>query len=193
MNFQIGLSAGLIGKIYYKMGELYNTQEYIIISIKNIYPILKEDPIFYKEYYSLLYEYEKILMTSYFENGNIQEAQKSLNMIKSYCNSNHKSDLDLYQAIIYSYSGNIQRVFIILKKLEISKLNIEQISKCNKCFEVLIDNHRGEFINYIQTSKLAKGIIIQITKNNNITNWINSQILASENRKLKKAPNFLLS
>jgi len=58
MNFQIGLSAGLIGKIYYKMGELYNTQEYIIISIKNIYPILKEDPIFYKEYYSLLYEYE---------------------------------------------------------------------------------------------------------------------------------------
>jgi len=56
-------------------------------------------------------------MTSYFENGNIQEAQKSLNMIKSYCNSNHKSDLDLYQAIIYSYSGNIQRVFIILKKV----------------------------------------------------------------------------
>lgn len=61
MDFQIGLSAGLIGKLYYKMNKLYNTQEYLMISIKYLIPIIKDDPLFYKEYYSLLYENEVII------------------------------------------------------------------------------------------------------------------------------------
>jgi len=58
MKFQIGLSSGLIGKIYYKRNDLYNTQEYMMTSISNITEVVLEDPIFYKEYFSVLYEYE---------------------------------------------------------------------------------------------------------------------------------------
>jgi len=62
MKFQIGLSSGLVGKIYYKMNNLYNTQDYMMIAVTNITTTLLEDPVFYKEYFPILYEYEVILL-----------------------------------------------------------------------------------------------------------------------------------
>lgn len=58
-------------------------------------------------------------MFSYFDTESYKEAQNSLNTIISYYdyNSNHMNDLDIYQAIIYSFSGNIQKVFKIFKKV----------------------------------------------------------------------------
>ncbi len=69
------------------------------------------------------------------------------------------------------------------------KFNFEQLARCNKCFDILFDYYRNQFINYIQSSNVAKKIILQITKTSNIMNWIDSQKLASENRKKKNKNN----
>lgn len=58
-----------------------------------------------------------MLMNSYFEMDNYKEAQKCLEKILSKydCNSYHIYDLEIYQAIIYAYSGYIAKVFKTLK------------------------------------------------------------------------------
>jgi len=187
MKFQIGLSSGLIGKIYHKKNDVYNTQEYMMTSISNITEVVLEDPIFYKEYFSVLYEYEKILMNSYYEMDNYKEAQKFLDKILSKYDytSYHIYDLEIYQAIVYAYSGYIVKVFKTLKMiLENINPNSEQLTRCIKCFDLLFDNHRDQIISYVQRpSKTIRNIISQVFKTENIMNWMNSQILASDSRK----------
>ncbi|ORX47891.1 hypothetical protein BCR36DRAFT_398347 [Piromyces finnis] len=189
MDFQKGLSAGLIGKIYYKMNNFYNTQDYMMTAVSVMTSTLLEDPIFYKEYFPILYEYEYILMNSYFEVRNYKEAQECLDKIISNYdfNSSHIYDLEIYQAIIYANSGYIVKVFKTLNMiLDNVKPNSEQIAKCTKCFDLLFDHHRNQIINYLQSpSRTIKNIIFKITKTNNIMNWINSQVLSSDNRKFK--------
>ena len=58
MKFQIGLSAGLIGKIYFKRNSKSNIQEYMMTAVSNITETILEDTVFYKEYFPMLYEYE---------------------------------------------------------------------------------------------------------------------------------------
>ena len=69
-------------------------------------------------------------MNSYYETDNYKEAQVCLKKMLSYYDNNsiHIYDLEIYQAIIYAYSGYIVKVFKTLKMVCISKLNIS-ISK----------------------------------------------------------------